>query len=327
VAAFDFQLQSLDPVPPVVNFLPEVREADELWPLSGTPEPNLHARGMTEARCVVQYFYGPTMDKKLDGLVHLANICVMKAGEGYWNPQPHLKFTGARTANLDWENCDPHSPELRKVATRGWFTIQLPEHLDRYSPRHVTKRELLELARLRDKDLLHVCHALVCDMFNVSQKERLHEIRSSTLWEEDGQDFYWDEKNEVAVQPSATASFKPDYAGAVEMLVKDKKLRDALSPRVCLTLEMVFRKLAAGVEASDVVPSVARDIRRKERTVRQHLLISRRTANNLASVSSKVMDILAGQVLPEKAQTVAQPAPFRSQVDPDIRALQSPYLN
>ena len=44
------------------------------------------------------------------------------------------------------------------------------------------------------------------------------------------------------------------------MLVKDKKLRDALSPRVCRTLEMVFRKLAAGVEASEVIPAVAQVI-------------------------------------------------------------------
>ena len=231
-------------------------------------------------------------------------------------------------ASQDWENCDPNLPYLRKDATRTWFTIHLLEHIDRYSPRHITKRELLELARLRDKDLLHVCHALVCDMFNEAQKERLHEISSSTLWEENGQEFYWDDQREIAAQPSATPSFKPDYAGAVEMLVKDKRLRDALSPRVCRTLEMVFRKLAAGVDASEVIPAVAGDINRDERTVRRHLSTSRKTANDLASASSKVMNILAGHVLPD-SRTVARSTPYRPQVDvlAETAALKSPYPN
>lgn len=312
MAGFDVQLPDL--APPAVMFPPEVREADELWPPPGTPEPDLNARGMTEARCVVEYFHGATTAKKLDGLVHLANICVKKAGGGYWSPQPYVKFTGAGTASQDWENCDPNLPFLHKVATRRWFTLQLPEHIDRYSPRHITKRELLELARMRDKDLLHVCHALVCDMFNESQKERRHEINTSTLWEEDGQEFYWDDKREIAVQPSATPNFKPDYAGAVEMLVKDKTFRDALSPRVCRTLEMVFRKLAAGVDADDVVPAVAQAINKKERTVRRHFDTSRKAANDVGSSTSTVMEILAGHVLPDN-RNPARPTPFRPQVD------------
>ncbi|MGD1082841.1 MAG: hypothetical protein ABR881_31385 [Candidatus Sulfotelmatobacter sp.] len=129
-------------------------------------------------------------------------------------------------------------------------------------------------------------------MFNESAKQQRNEIGYSSLWEEDGQEFYWDDKREIAVQPSATPIFKPDYAGAVEMLVKDKKLRDALSPRICRTLEMVFRKLAAGVDANEeVIPAVAGDINRDERTVRRHLSTSRKTANDLASASSKVMNI------------------------------------
>jgi hypothetical protein len=297
----------------LVDF-PEVRQADELWPLPGTPQPNLAARGMTEARCVIQYFHGRTTDLKLDGLLHLANICTKKAGGGYWTPQPYLKFTGARTANQDWENCDPGVPYLHKVATRRWFTLALPEHIDRYAPWHVTKRELLELARMRDKDLLHVCHALVCDMFNASQKERRHEIETTTLSEEDGLELYWDDKREIAVQPSAAPPFKPDYQGAVEMLVKDKELRDALPPRVCRTLEMTFRKLAAGVDAAEVVRAVAEDIRRDERTVRRHFTTSRKAANNTGSGTSAIMNILAGHVLPD-SRNPARPTPLRPQVD------------
>ena len=310
MAAFSVQVPAME----LAHFPPEVRQVDELWPLPGTPEPNLKARGMTEAKCVVQYFYGDTTDKRLDGLKHLANICTKKVGGGYWSPEPYVKFTDARTANRDWENCDPREPWLRKNATRGWFTIQLPEHIDRHSPQHVIKRELLELARMRDEHLLHVCHALVCDMFNASEKERRHEINTSTLWEEDGQEFYWDDKREIAVQPSATPTFKPEYAGAVEMFLKDQRLRAALSPRVCRTLEMVFRKLAAGVDADDVVPAVAKDIGRKERTVRRHFTTSRKAANDTGSGTSAVMNILAGHVLPDH-RTPARPTPFRPQVD------------
>jgi hypothetical protein len=275
-------------------FLP-IRKADELWPPPGTPQPDLNARGMTEARRVFEYFHGRTIDQKLDALKHLANICVIKTGDGYWSPRPNLKFAGAKTENRDWENSDPNRPWLRKDATRGWFTIQLPEHIDRYSPQHVTRRELLELARLRDKNLLHVCHALVCDMFNESQKERLHEINASTLWEKDGQEFYWDDKREVAIQPTATPTFKPDYAGAVRALVTDKRLRDALKPDVCRTLELLLRKLAAGVAANDAISAVAVDIKRDERTVRRHLTESRTAACEL----SMVREILAGFVLPD----------------------------
>jgi hypothetical protein len=165
-------------------------------------------------------------------------------------------------------------------------------------------------------------------MFNESQKERLHEINTSTLWEEDGQEFYWDDKREIAVQPTAAPTFKPDYAGAVEMLVRDKKLRDVLSPRVCKTLEMVFRKLAAGVDASEVIPAVAEDIHRDERTVRRHFSTSRKAANDVGSGTSTVMNILAGHVLPDN-RTPARPTPFRPQVDvlAESAALQSPYVN
>jgi len=125
---------------------------------------------------------------------------------------------------------------------------------------------------------------------------------------------YWDAKRQVAVQPTATASFIPDFAGAVQMLVKDKKLRSALSPRVCHTLEMLFRKLAAGVDAADVIPAVAGDINRDERTVRRHFSTSRKAANDIGSGTARVMNILAGHVLPDN-RTPARPTPFRPHCD------------
>jgi len=309
-----------------VSFPPGVRTVGELWPLPGTPEPNLLARGMTEARCVIQYFHGSTTDRRLDGLQHLANICVKKAGGGYWSPRPYLKFIGAKTARKDWENCDPNLPFLHKITTRGWFTIHLPEHIDRYSPRHITKRELLELARLRDGDLLHVCNALVCDMFNASERQNRHEIETTTLREKDGEELYWDAKRQTTRQPAATPTFKPAYAGAVAMLVKDKGLRDALSPRVCRTLEMVLRKLAAGVDADEVIPAVAGEINRNERTVKRHLSTSQKAARD--SGTSRVMEILAGHVLPDN-RTPARPTPFRPQVDAMAEAVESrsTYVN
>jgi hypothetical protein len=260
------------------------------------PAPDLYKRGMTEAREVVRYFYGHTIDERADALKHLANICTIKAGGRYWSPRPYLKFKDQDGRLMrDWENCDPNLPCLRKAATRGWFVTALPERLDRYSPQHITKRELLGLAAIKDKDLLRLCHALACDMSDEGDKQRLHELNCSTLVENDG-DFYLDGE----VEPSATSTFKPDYAGAVEMLVKDKALRAALPRHVCLTLEMVFRKLAAGVDATDIISSVADVIQRDERTVRRDLAKARRTANDVGSSSLQLMDVLASRVLPDR---------------------------
>lgn len=96
-----FSVQIPEFAPPAVLLPPEVREAGKLWPPFGTPEPNLYVRGMTEALCVIQYFHGRTTSEKLDALKHLANICVIKVGGGYWSPQPYLKFTEASTAGKD----------------------------------------------------------------------------------------------------------------------------------------------------------------------------------------------------------------------------------
>jgi predicted transcriptional regulator len=70
-----------------------------------------------------------------------------------------------------------------------------------------------------------------------------------------------------------------DFAAAVRALVIDRKLRAALNPRVRLTLELVLRKLAAGVDADTIISTVANDIHRNERTVRRHLAQSRKAAS------------------------------------------------
>ena len=103
---------------------------------------------------------------------------------------------------------------------------------------------MLELARLRDEDLCHVCHALVCDLLNEAKKQSLKEIHTEGTWTHGGDSFYFDAKTETAVglTKSATtaSSWNPDYSGAAEMLVKDKRLRAALPKRVRQTLEMIF---------------------------------------------------------------------------------------
>jgi hypothetical protein len=325
VAVSSFPLPA---IPPALLCPPPVRLADMIWPLPGMPEPDLYKRGMTEAREVIRYFHGDTTEERVDALKHLVNICAIKAGGRYWSPRPYLKFQDAPTAKKDWENCDPYFPHLRRDATRGWFTAALPEHIDRYSPQHVTKRELLGLAAIKDIELLRVCNTLACDMFDEGEKLRRHELNCSTLVEKDGDTFYWDGDHEVAVTRSATPTFKPDYAAAVAMLVKDKALREALPRHVCQTLELVFRKLAAGVDATDIIAAVADAIHRDERTVRRDLARARDTANDLASDSSKLMDALAANVLPDN-RAVAQSSPCRPQVDAlaESVALQSAYTN
>ena len=290
------------PPPPVAIFpIFEVSRQPDIWPLPSAPEPDLLKRGLTEARCVIQYFYGRTTDERLDALKHLANISTLKAANrAYWSPKPYLKFVGTNTARRDWENCDPHHPVFQKITTRGWFTTHLPEHIDKYSPRHITRRELVELARMRDKDLLHVCHALVFDLLNESAKQERNEISFSTLR---GQELFFDEKSETAVQATESATIsgsaaKPDYSEAVAMLVRDQHLRAALPRTVCRTLELLFRKLAYSVDACDVISEVAREIGRDERTVRRHLAAARTIATDSGSPSNGVLRILASLVLP-----------------------------
>lgn len=307
MAGFDsFQpIIELPPLPALILPVFEEQTDSEIWPLPGAPEPNLHARGLTEARCVVEFYYAGTSDKRLDALKHLGNICALKARRAlaYWNPRPYLKFVGTKTARQDWENSDPYSPLLQKINTLGWFVTTLPDHILKYSPQNVTKRELLELARIRDKDLLHVCHALVCDLLNESAKQALHEIQTTALWERGGQEFYFDGESETPIEAQHSASmaptgFAPDYASATQLLVKDKRLRAALPKSVRQTLELVFRKLAGGVEATEVISSVAAALDRDERTVRRRLATARTIATDISDSSSNLLQMLGSLVLP-----------------------------
>jgi|ERR1700730_13954744 hypothetical protein len=141
----------------------------------------------------------------------------------FWAPRPYLRFVGAgsqnssrRTARKDWENCDLYG--TNDHATRGWFKTNLPALIEKYSPRHVTRRELLELIRIRDKDLLHVCNALICDLKNAGRDQSLHELNYRTLWSQDGADFYFDEESGTAVKAAQVeVPDEPDYAGGVQM--------------------------------------------------------------------------------------------------------------
>jgi hypothetical protein len=293
------------PTPPPPHPAPDPRY--ELWPLPGTPEPNLHGTGLTEARRVFEFWHGETTDQRLDALKHLANICMLKANRralAYWQPRPYLKFVDAKTWRKDWENCDPSHPVLKKIATRGWFITSLPEHISKYSPDHVTRRELLELTRIRDANLLHVCNALLFNMLDESAKQATKDLHCTSIWSFGGQDFYFDKNIDTGVQLTSSATmeaeFNPDYAGAVEMLVKDKRLRAALPPRVCRTLELVFRKLDAGISAKGIIREVARDIKRDQRTVRRHLRTARRIATDVAHASNRLLRILESFVIPDE---------------------------
>jgi hypothetical protein len=296
VAATEIALTHI-PLAAIFPLPVELGETDALWPAPGAPEPNLYATGMTEARCVVEYFYATTADDRVDALKHLANICGMKVSSAYWSPSPYLRFVDARTSKKDWENCNPRLEFLRKIATRGWFLTQIPQAIEKYSPRYITRRELLELARIRDKNLLHVCRALVCDMFDESARQNRHELSCSSLFESDGSQFYWDPDGGYVQIPPSVPSFTPDYAGAVHALVTNRDLRESLSPCVLRTLEYVLRKLASGADAEDVLSIVAQDIRRDERTVRRHLA----EANKAAVRSPIVRQILGGFLLPQDA--------------------------
>ena len=91
MAAFDLQLPTLELVPPVV--LParsprSGRVVASAWYAGAGPLRARHDRG---AVCH-PIFPWPHYRQKLDALEHLANICMMKAGGGYWSPRPYLRF-------------------------------------------------------------------------------------------------------------------------------------------------------------------------------------------------------------------------------------------
>jgi hypothetical protein len=232
----------------------------DLWPFAGTPEPDLYKRGLTEARCVVQFYHGETTEERLDGFSHLVNIAMLKRGRSFWSQRPALKYVntgklGYKTAHLDWEN---YSDGADERSTRGWFQTKLPELIDRYAPEFITRRELLELARIQDADLLHVCDALVRDLINEGRRQERRELQTAPP---------------VDSSFSATCVSKPEpnYDDVVQMIVQDKRMRSALPKKTLVVVEAVFRKLAAGVNPENVITDVARDLNRSERTVLRHL--------------------------------------------------------
>jgi hypothetical protein len=244
--------------PDFIPVLPGAFSPDSLadvWPPPG-PEPDLYQRGLTEARCVYEYHHGKTTEERLDGFQHLVNICMLKRGSSFWSPRPAVKYVdrrkgGYRTAHLDWEN---YGDGFEKTATRGWFQTRLPELIDRYSKQYITRRELLELIRLRDPDLLHVCNALIADLINESLKQQRQE--------------------RVTIPPDSMTCVEkptPTYETAVQMIVQDKRVRSVLPKKTLVALEALFRKLAAGVNPKNVIEDVAHDMNRDERTVRRYL--------------------------------------------------------
>jgi len=268
---------------------------------------------MTEARCVVGYFHGQSTDQRLDDFKHLVNICTVKARgrNAYWSQRPHLKFVrggrmdiggrwvGGRLAE-DPENYDPYDPILRKINTRYWFMTHLSEHISKYSSEHITRRELLELARMKDQGLLRVCHALVCDMINEGLKAELHELAP--------------DPGTPPVEVAAPTSEKPDYDGAVKLLVGNPELRHALPKHVSKTLETLFRKLDAGVGAGEVIGQIAHDRKKHERTIRRHLRQAHLIATGVAA-PSLLLKLVADFVLPTDHKDHASPLPTHPRAD------------
>lgn len=253
--ATSVQVFGPDFIPVLPGAFPPSDSLADVWPPPG-PEPDLYQRGLTEARCVYEYHHGKTTEERLDGFQHLVNICMLKRGGLFWKARPVVKYVdrrkfGYKTAHLDWEN---YGDGLEKAATRGWFQTKLPELIDRYSPRFVTRRELLELIRFKEKNLLHVCNALIADLINESLKQERHERGTMP-------------------PDSLTCVQKPTptYETAVKMIVQDKNVRSVLPKKTLVVLESLFRKLAAGVMPEKVIAEVAKDMNRSEHTVRRHL--------------------------------------------------------
>lgn len=297
----------------------------ELWPLIGTSETDLRKRGMTEAGCVIQYQYGTT-DERLDALIHLARICKNKVFDkrGFWNPKPGVIFKGTGTeyyawssnvtSKHDWEQSNARQPGVKEKATLGWFRVALVEYLERYSSAYVTRRELLELARIKDWNLLHVCTIVVRDMFNAAEKQNLHEIATTSLVTHDGDTYYTDQQREMTVQPSGSDSqtlqiaVQPNYEHAVHELVENKSLRTALPKQVRTTLEYLFRTLESGADAQNIIHIVADKLNRDPRSIRRHLQEARRLLSENARASSDLVFFLWGLDLSSPHYGVPKPA-------------------
>lgn len=276
-----------------------------VWPPLA-PAPDMSKRGFTEARCVHDLYYGETSDQRLDALKHLISICMKKCGNLFWKPQPALRFVGARTWDKDWENVLPDGRTRHN--TRGWFQIILVAIIDKYSPTYITRRELHELIRLKDPDLLHVCNAAVGDLKNeVTRQMKKPEPHWATIWELDGDSYFWDEKKQIAVPlDDHVKPCPPDpvnkFREVLDSFIKDRQLRVAIPERPRRTAELVLRKLAQGVPGERVISEVADDLGKNKRTVKRYLQAVRRICDSMdRTVSSFIYEaIVPGEPTPPR---------------------------
>lgn len=318
--------------PPFLPFeaIPKPDSAPEdrlpLWPQAMLTERELDLllakRSMTGVRCILHYYYGRTLDLRWDAFQHLANICTKMAlgRNAAWYQRPFVKFIAPPGQPKDPENYDPNYPSLRKKSTRHFFQTSLGEAIAKYSPEHITKQEFIELARMGDArartrkrlklegeelesleedDLVNVCLALVRDMINLGQKEDRHELEPDPGFRAD---------------VAAPTVEKPDYAGAVQMLVSNLELRQALPRLVSKTLEALFRKLDAGLGAEDAIEAVAQDLKRNEQTVIRNLT---EASNIAAGVDGQdlLLNLLADFVLTSPPKDQAAPTPAHRPAD------------
>jgi hypothetical protein len=273
----------------------------------------LAKRNMTGVRRILDYFYSRSVDLRYDALQHLSNNCTkMALGRGAaWFQRPFVYFVAPKGQPRDPENYDA------KRSTRHWFQTNLSEAISKYSPEHITKSELLELARMGDDrakkrkqlnlageklatleedELVNVCYALVCDMIDRGQEESLHELETESLIE--------------ARTLAAPVPEKPDYASAIRMLVSNSELRQALPPLASKTLEAFLRKLHTGLDADEAIAAVALDLKRDEQTVLRNL----KKASHLVN-TPLIVTLLADFVLPATPKDHASPTPRRRAAD------------
>jgi hypothetical protein len=289
------------------------------WSLSEKETDRLLAKqNMTGVRRILDHYYGRTADLRWDAFKHLANICTKRAlGMGaVWYQRPFVRFVAPLGQPKDPENYDPRYPSLRKKSTCHWFQTHIGEAITKYSSEHITKREVMELARMGDArakarakgadlptleedDLVNVCHALVCDMADLGRKESKHELPPDPG---------------VTVDIAAPVSEKPDYGSAVRMVVSNSVLREALPKLISKTLEAFMRKLDAGLAANEALESVAQDLNRTEQTVRNNLTKAKHIAAGV-DAPALLLKLMADLVLPAAPKCHASPTAAHRSAD------------
>jgi len=146
---------------------------DYLWPQCSIIS-DFQKRGYKTAGAVYLFHHAGRHGERMDALNHLVNIGMQKCGGGqkYWYTPPYrLRFVNARTAKQDWEN-DLYGAHYTQ--TRGALRVAIGRLLYDYSPDRVTQRELLELVRIKDKQLCHIVDQAVYDLINEAVANRNH---------------------------------------------------------------------------------------------------------------------------------------------------------